>query len=461
MRQRASGCCRHESGRALDPKLVPLFIEMLPALDRRARPRASRAVETAEPVPTLPGIDGGRAWCRRRRPTRSRTSRWRTARSTRSTRSRSRWAPASASSDTMALISSKLSKIVSWSGVRALPAPARERLAQVPFRGRRRRAEAAERDAAVRARLVGLGGAQPPHDSSTRDPRVSFEAAGLQPGRSRSARRSSARCSSTTRSSAAWRSTTSSRTTTPRITAGCSSGSAEQAGAVIHNSIVFEQTQEDSLTDPLTGLPNRRSMFVHLSRELSRAERLKSEVAHHRDGHRRLQGRSTTPTATTSATTRCARWRRRCRARCARTTLCVRYAGDEFIVVLADCSREAADAKRRELQAKIAENPGSRCAPASGCGSARSAGAAVLPARRRDSTKRCSPTPITCMYRDKTARRGQLPPASRTSPAADFIGPDLFDGPLSARRDPPACRRRCTAKAAPCTHRDFNHARHA
>ena len=42
---------------------------------------------------------------------------------------------------------------------------------------------------------------------------------------------------------------------------------------------MFEQTQEDSLTDPLTGLPNRRSMFVHLSRELARAERLKSEVA--------------------------------------------------------------------------------------------------------------------------------------------------------------------------------------
>src|SRR2546430_6607694 len=54
---------------------------------------------------------------------------------------------------------------------------------------------------------------------------------------------------------------------------------AEQAGAVIHNSIVFEQTQEDSLTDPLTGLPNRRSMFVHLTRELSRAERLNRQVA--------------------------------------------------------------------------------------------------------------------------------------------------------------------------------------
>ena len=53
----------------------------------------------------------------------------------------------------------------------------------------------------------------------------------------------------------------------------------KQASAVIHNSIVFEQTQEDSLTDPLTGLPNTRFMFMHLSRELARAERLKTEVA--------------------------------------------------------------------------------------------------------------------------------------------------------------------------------------
>ena len=53
----------------------------------------------------------------------------------------------------------------------------------------------------------------------------------------------------------------------------------EQAAAVINNSILFEQTQEDSLTDPLTGLPNTRFMFMHLSRELARAERLRSQVA--------------------------------------------------------------------------------------------------------------------------------------------------------------------------------------
>ena len=53
----------------------------------------------------------------------------------------------------------------------------------------------------------------------------------------------------------------------------------EQAAAVINNSMLFEQTQEDSLTDPLTGLPNTRFLFMHLTRELSRAERLKSEVS--------------------------------------------------------------------------------------------------------------------------------------------------------------------------------------
>ncbi len=53
----------------------------------------------------------------------------------------------------------------------------------------------------------------------------------------------------------------------------------EQAAAVINNSMLFEQTQEDSLTDPLTGLPNTRFLFMHLTRELARAERLKAEVS--------------------------------------------------------------------------------------------------------------------------------------------------------------------------------------
>ena len=44
----------------------------------------------------------------------------------------------------------------------------------------------------------------------------------------------------------------------------------EQAAAVIYNSIVFEQTQEDSLTDPLTGCRTRGSCSC-TSRASSRA----------------------------------------------------------------------------------------------------------------------------------------------------------------------------------------------
>jgi diguanylate cyclase (GGDEF)-like protein/putative nucleotidyltransferase with HDIG domain len=126
----------------------------------------------------------------------------------------------------------------------------------------------------------------------------------------------------------------------------------EQAGAVIKNSIVFEQTQSDSLTDPLTGLPNTRYLFMQLTRELSRAERLQSEISlmvmdldnfkEINDNHGHHVGD-----------------RALCEiARVLRTTIrpydiCVRYAGDEFIVVMSGCGSEEAEQKRDELQRSI------------------------------------------------------------------------------------------------------------
>src|SRR5262249_6447994 len=191
---------------------------------------------------------------------------------------------------------------------------------------------------------------------------------------------------------------------------------AEQAGPVIHNSIVFEQTQEDSLTDPLTGLPNRRSMFVHLSRELARAERLKGEVAlivMDVDGFKGINdtyGHNVGDHALREVAIAL-------QGALRPYDLCVRYAGDEFIIVVSDCSREAADTKRHELQQRISElqievRAGKRLRLAA------SAGAAIYPhdgttyeALLADADQR--------MYRDKAARRGHL--SARSSAAPDVV----------------------------------------
>jgi diguanylate cyclase (GGDEF)-like protein/putative nucleotidyltransferase with HDIG domain len=176
----------------------------------------------------------------------------------------------------------------------------------------------------------------------------------------------------------------------------------EQAAAVIYNSIVFEQTQEDSLTDPLTGLPNTRFMFMHLTRELARAERLKSEVSllvmdldnfkdindtfGHHIGDRALREVASV-----------------LRTAIRPYDICVRYAGDEFIVVLSGCGGEEAEHKRLELQRAVDEirfetRPG-RTLPL-----AISVGAAIFP-HDGDSYETLLATADGRMYRDKTRRK--------------------------------------------------------
>ena len=176
----------------------------------------------------------------------------------------------------------------------------------------------------------------------------------------------------------------------------------EQASAVIHNSIVFEQTQEDSLTDPLTGLPNTRFMFMHLTRELARAERLKSEVAllvmdldkfkeiNDSHGHH-IGDRALREVAT------------ELRAAIRPYDICVRYAGDEFIVVLSGCGQDEAERKRAELQRAVdllqfEARPGRRIPLAI------SVGAAIFP-HDGDTYEALLATADSRMYRDKTRRR--------------------------------------------------------
>jgi diguanylate cyclase (GGDEF)-like protein len=83
--------------------------------------------------------------------------------------------------------------------------------------------------------------------------------------------------------------------------------------------------------------------------------------------------------------------------------ICVRYAGDEFIVVLANCGLDEAENKRKELQEAISDaafeaRPGVRV-PLS-----ISAGSAVFP-HDGDTYESLLAKADSRMYRDKVARK--------------------------------------------------------
>ena len=50
-------------------------------------------------------------------------------------------------------------------------------------------------------------------------------------------------------------------------------GVSGKIAAALRNSILFEQTHQEALTDPVTGLPNSRFLFMRLDQEISRASR--------------------------------------------------------------------------------------------------------------------------------------------------------------------------------------------
>ena len=199
----------------------------------------------------------------------------------------------------------------------------------------------------------------------------------------------------------------------------------EQAAAVINNSMLFEQTQEDSLTDPLTGLPNTRFLFMHLTRELARAERLKSELSlmvmdldHFKeinDSHGHHVGdRALCEVA------------RVLRAAIRPYDICVRYAGDEFIVVLSGCSADEAEQKRQELQQGVdavyfEARPGKRLPLGI------SVGTAVFP-HDGESYESLLATADNRMYQDKANRKRRSGRTGSRGPSAQPDAPARLPG---------------------------------
>jgi len=128
---------------------------------------------------------------------------------------------------------------------------------------------------------------------------------------------------------------------------------ARQAAAVVHNALIFEHSQEQALKDGLTGLANPRALQFQAAREIGRARRTGDSLAvllmdlddfkgindeyGHLAGDRALQEvagvlqQYTRPYDT-----------------------CIRYGGDEFVVLLPSCDRPQAEERCRELQQAVA-----------------------------------------------------------------------------------------------------------
>jgi diguanylate cyclase (GGDEF)-like protein/putative nucleotidyltransferase with HDIG domain len=399
----AIGLLKHEAGRALDASLVTVFVDILPTMlaDADAEERALLAAGVAPKSEAsgaaaaglAPGGAGTNAFENIAMAHREIYALYEIAQS---------MGTSLGVADTMALVSSKLTKIIPWSGCALFLAIGDGDALKCRY------AAGVDVPQLLSATLKageGLSGwvARNRRTLVNANPSVSFEAAGLTTTRLKSAIVVPLYFNDAFIGCLALYHTDKDRYSEDHRRLIERVG--EQAGAVLHNAIVFEQTQEDSLTDPLTGLPNRRSMFVHLSRELARAERLKSQVAlivmdidafksindsygHHVGDHALREVSMALQGALRPY------------------DLCVRYAGDEFIIVLTDCSREAAEVKRLELQHRVSQinvevRPGKLVRLAV------SAGASVFP---HDGTtyETLLAEADHRMYRDKATRRGEL-----------------------------------------------------
>jgi diguanylate cyclase (GGDEF)-like protein len=117
--------------------------------------------------------------------------------------------------------------------------------------------------------------------------------------------------------------------------------------------VEFERTQEQSLTDVLTGLPNRRYLDRQFGQELARAQRQQGRLSllvldmdrfkqindgfGHQAGDRALKEVAHV-----------------LRSGLRVYDVCARFAGDEFVLVLGECDPVQAERRRQELQSDIA-----------------------------------------------------------------------------------------------------------
>lgn len=402
---------QHEAGRALDPKLVEIFIDRLPALSAQFdaanadAPVATAAGEHAVVGPGQPGRTN--AFENIALAHQEIYALYEIAQTMGTSLS---------VSDTMGLISAKLAAIIPWSGCALfVKEPGSDAMCC-------RFATGVDAPLLLGARIgvgEGLSGWVARHRRTlvNASPRIEFEAAGIDAALSiKSAIVCPLELGERFIGSLALfhnevdRYTDDHRRLLVRV--------GEQAAAVVSNSIVFEQTQEESLTDPLTGLPNRRSMVARLSSEIARSERMHGELAVivlDVDGFKQINdsyGHAVGDQVLREiAHTLLGSLRN--------YDMCVRFAGDEFVVVLGDCPPDAAEPKRQELQQRI--DAISLPVESAVLRVSASAGAAVFPHDGR-TYEALLATADRRMYTDKALRR-RFSKSLAAAPAEWAAGP--------------------------------------
>ena len=178
----------------------------------------------------------------------------------------------------------------------------------------------------------------------------------------------------------------------------------EQAAAVVFNSTRFEQTQHESHTDPLTGLANRRSLDRQVHTGLAHAahtggsvgvivldlDRLKeiNDTYGHEAGDRAIRAVGSVLRSTVR-----------------QNDLCARFAGDEFVVVMWDCSPEHEARRLLDLQNAVGAHP-FEPRPGVRVSLSISAGPARFPVDGT-SFEELLAVADERMYRDKAVRRGR------------------------------------------------------
>jgi diguanylate cyclase (GGDEF)-like protein len=127
---------------------------------------------------------------------------------------------------------------------------------------------------------------------------------------------------------------------------------ARQAGPVVSHALQLARAQEDALTDDLTGLPNTRFLWMHLTQELARASRQASNLALlllDVDNFKQINDTEGHPIGDLALRELSALLRTSVRP----YDVCARYGGDEFVIMMPECGGEEAEERLQELQTRI------------------------------------------------------------------------------------------------------------